>query len=68
MTIFGRPFFLDKHNGRVMGVCAGLADYTGIDVTWLRVGFVAGTVFGAGSLALIYLIIGLVADARPHSL
>ena len=26
-------FYRDKRNGKIMGVCAGIADYTGIDVT-----------------------------------
>ena len=27
-------FYLDKANGKWLGVCSGLADYTGIDVIW----------------------------------
>lgn len=61
---FNAPFRLDKANGKLMGVCSGIANYTGIETVWVRVGFVAGTVFGFGSLALIYLIIGLVADKQ----
>ena len=29
-------FYLDKRNGKVMGVCAGIADYTGLDVTLVQ--------------------------------
>jgi phage shock protein C len=61
---FNAPFRLDKANGKLMGVCAGIANYTGIETVWVRVGFVAGTVLGFGSLAVIYLIIGLVADKQ----
>ena len=25
-------FYRDKINGKIMGVCAGIADYTGVDV------------------------------------
>ena len=46
----------------VMGVSAGMADYFGIDVTLVRVGWVVGTLLGFGSLILIYLAIGLIAD------
>ncbi len=56
------PFRLDKDNGKIMGVCAGLANYTGIETVWLRVGFVAAAILGFGSPVLIYLIIGLVAN------
>lgn len=61
---FNAPMRLDKANGKLMGVCAGIANYTGLDITWIRIGFVVGTLVGFGSLALIYLIIGLVANNR----
>jgi phage shock protein PspC (stress-responsive transcriptional regulator) len=36
-------------NGRmVAGVAAGLADYLGVDVTIVRVGFVVATIIGGG--------------------
>jgi phage shock protein C len=62
---FNSPFRLDKANGKVMGVCAGLANYTGIETVWIRVGFLAATLIGFGSPVLIYLVIGLVADSQP---
>ncbi|WP_310533489.1 PspC domain-containing protein [Novosphingobium sp.] len=55
-------FRLNKARGKVMGVSAGMADYFGIDVTLVRVGWIAGTLLGFGSLILIYLAIGLIAD------
>ena len=58
-------FGLDKRRGKLMGVCAGLARWTGIDVVWFRVGFVAATLLGIGFPVLLYLAIGLIADARP---
>ena len=45
-----------------MGVCSGIADSFGWDVTLVRVGFVIGTLVGFGSLILVYLAIGLLAD------
>ena len=30
-------FYRDKRNGKFMGVCAGIADYTGFDVTLVRI-------------------------------
>jgi phage shock protein C len=36
-------------NGRmVAGVAAGLADYLGVDVTIVRIGFVVATILGGG--------------------
>jgi phage shock protein C len=61
-------FYLDKRNGKFMGVCAGIADYFGWDVTLVRIGFVLGTVLGSGSGFIAYLAIGLIADTKPASL
>ena len=62
----GKPpranFRLDKSNAKVFGVCAGIADYFGINPMLVRIGFVAGTLLGFGSFFLIYLAIALIAD------
>ncbi|MFM6949403.1 MAG: PspC domain-containing protein [Novosphingobium sp.] len=55
-------FRLNKTNGKFMGVSAGIADYFNVDVTLVRLGWVVGTILGFGSLVLIYLAIGLIAD------
>ena len=55
-------FRLDKGNGKLMGVCAGIGRHFGIDTTLVRVGFVLGTLLGFGSFILIYLGIALIAD------
>ena len=57
-----RAFHLNRERGKIMGVSAGIADYFGIDVTIVRVAWVLGTLLGVGSLALVYLAIGLIAD------
>jgi phage shock protein C len=57
-----RRFHLDNVNAKVMGVCSGIADFFGCDVTLVRAGFVVGTLIGFGSLLVIYLAIGLLAD------
>ena len=36
-------FLINRGDAKVMGVAAGLADYTGIDPTIVRVGFIALT-------------------------
>lgn len=55
-------FRLNKTRGKFMGVSAGMADYFGWDVTLVRAAWVIGTLVGFGSLILIYLAIGLIAD------
>lgn len=57
-----RSFRLDKANAKLFGVCGGIANYFAIDPTWVRIGFVAGTLIGFGSLILVYLAIALIAD------
>lgn len=57
-----KSFALDRGNGKVWGVCSGIARYFGINATWVRLGFVAGTLLGFGSFILIYLAIALIAD------
>ncbi|WP_129791118.1 PspC domain-containing protein [Sphingosinicella sp. CPCC 101087] len=42
-----RRFELDRAEGKLLGVCAGLANHTGIDVTIIRVGLVLITLMGA---------------------
>jgi phage shock protein C len=59
-------FYLDKRHGKVMGVCAGIADYTGLDVTLVRIGLIAAVVLGAGAIIPVYFIAGWIADDQPR--
>ena len=57
-------FYRDKVNGKLMGVCAGIADYTGIEVLWVRVGLLT-LVLTLGFPLFIYFAIGILADVKP---
>jgi phage shock protein C len=62
-------FYLDKRNAKFMGVCAGVADYTGIDVLLIRVGFVLvnfATGFFGGMGFLAYFVVAWMADDQPR--
>ena len=61
-------FYKDKQNAKWAGVCAGIADYTGIDVTIVRLAFVLGTVFTGGSVLLAYWIISWMTPEKPGRL
>jgi phage shock protein PspC (stress-responsive transcriptional regulator) len=51
---------LTKGKDRVLwGVCSGIANYFGLDVTLVRIIWVVVTIGGVGSPILIYLICGL---------
>ncbi len=57
-------YALDKANGKLMGVCAGLARSTGLDVTIVRIAAVVTTLCLTGLTIPIYIVAGLVAPAR----
>jgi len=57
-------FRLNKTDGKIMGVCAGLADYSGIDLTLIRILAVLLTVCGVGSTILLYLLVGMIAPSN----
>jgi phage shock protein C len=62
-------FYLDKRHGKMMGVCAGLADYVGLDVTLVRILFVLAVICGgAGVLIPAYFITGWIAEDQPREL
>jgi phage shock protein C len=69
MTAQRTKFYLDKQNAKWKGVCAGIADYTGVDATWVRVGTVVVTLMGAFPWTLIaYVITAWVANDKPIGL
>jgi phage shock protein C len=43
MNVRGRSFEVDRRDGKLLGVCAGLANATGVDAVIFRIGFVLGT-------------------------
>lgn len=69
MTARRTRFYLDKKNAKWSGVCAGIADYTGFDVTWVRVGSVLITLMGAFPWTLIaYWLVAWFANPKPLGL
>ena len=62
-------FYLDKQNKKWKGVCAGIADYTGFDVTLVRIGLVVLTCVGGFPWTLIaYWVAAWIAPVKPHEL
>ena len=60
-----RTFALDRANGKLMGVCAGIAEMTGWDVTLVRVAFVLATLLGGFPWTLIgYLVLAMIAKPK----
>lgn len=61
-------FYLDKQHSKFLGVCSGVADYTGIDVLWVRVGAVVTTIFAFPPLLFVYFIVAWLAPTKPLGL
>ena len=69
MSASRTKFYLDKQNAKWLGVCSGIADYTGVDVTWVRVGTVVLTIAGGFPWTLIaYWLVAWMADNKPAGL
>jgi phage shock protein C len=61
-------FYRDKRHGKIFGVCAGIADYTGFDVSLVRVGFIAALFMSGGGILPFYWVAALVTPTKPRSL
>lgn len=61
-------FYRDKRNGKFLGVCSGIADYTGFDVTLIRVCLVAAIIMGSGAPLLLYFIAAMMTPDKPREL
>jgi phage shock protein C len=69
MSASRTKFYLDKQNRKWLGVCSGIADYTGVDVTWVRIGTVVLTLAGGFPWTLIaYWLAAWMADTKPYGL
>jgi len=60
--------YRDKQNAKLMGVCAGIADYTGVNAFWVRFGLIALTFMAGGSTIPFYFIAGLLLNKKPAHL
>jgi phage shock protein C len=58
-------FYRDKRNGKLFGVCAGIADYTGFDVSLVRVCFLAAVFMSGGGVLPFYFIAALITPTKP---
>jgi phage shock protein C len=62
-------FYLDKQDAKWKGVCAGIADYTGIEVIWVRIAMILLTLAGGFPWTLVaYALIAWMAEPKPIDL
>jgi len=57
-------FLINRRDAKLMGVAAGLADYTGLDPTVIRLAFIAATLLTGPVMILFYVLAGLLAPAQ----
>ena len=57
-------FLLNRSEGKVMGVAAGLADWTGVDALLIRLGLVAALLITGPVVILFYVLTGWLASDR----
>jgi len=57
-------FLINRGDAKIMGVAAGLADYTGVDPTIIRLAFVGLTLLTGPLMILFYILTGLLATTR----
>lgn len=68
MTSERTTLYRDKQNAKLMGVCSGIADYTGVNTLWVRLGFLALLLSVAPILLPAYFIAGLLLNKKPAHL
>jgi phage shock protein C len=57
-------FLINRREAKVLGVAAGIADYTGVDPLLIRLGLVALTLLTGPLVVLFYLLIGWLAPRQ----
>ena len=55
-------FLINRPRGKVMGVCAGLADWLEVDVLFVRLGLIVATLVTGPIAVLLYLVTGWLAN------
>ncbi len=60
--------YRDKENAKFMGVCSGIADYTGVNALWVRLAFIV-MLFAVSPIILPgYFVAGILLNEKPDHL
>ena len=59
---FSRRFYRSTKQGKVTGVCAGVAEYFHLDVFWVRVATVLGLLLFTAPTLVAYVLTSLLTD------
>ena len=67
MTSERTTLYRDKQNAKLMGVCSGIADYTGVNALWVRLGAIILAIT-TGVAIPAYFVAGLLLNKKPPHL
>ena len=68
MTSERTTLYRDKQNAKLMGVCAGIADYTGVETKWVRLAALVLVPLTSGWVIPAYFVAGLILNKKPPHL
>ena len=68
MSVRRTKFYRDKLNSRWFGVCAGIADYTGLGTTTVRFATIVLTMLTFPLGLIVYILTGFMAPVKPIEL
>lgn len=59
--------YKNKDTGMLFGVCSGISEYTGVDVTIIRLLTVFGAIFSGSIIFWIYLILAILLPSKNQN-
>lgn len=68
MSVSRTKLYRDKVNGKWLGVCEGLGEYTGLDPLWIRLGFMTMLFVTSGAAFFVYIGLAMVTSQKPIGL
>ncbi len=60
--------YRDKQNAKLMGVCSGIADYTGVNALWIRLAFIIMLFTISPIMLPAYFVAGVLLNKKPSHL
>jgi phage shock protein C len=60
--------YRDKQNAKLMGVCSGIADYTGVNALWVRLAFFLSLGILGPLSVMAYIVMGVFLNKKPEHL
>lgn len=65
MSKYKKRLYRDTRNGKIAGVCAGIADYFGWEVWIVRIIFVTTLIFSSSVTFVAYIVAWVILDKKP---